>query len=116
MLKRFLVATVTFIGLIFPAAFAVALLASPARPATLEQPSCDRTLADTFAQVTVLQGRVKAARGVDACTATRLYFLEVVKARAITAECKSGPERDRELGRLDADVENINSSIAARCS
>jgi hypothetical protein len=30
--------------------------------------------------------------------------------------CKSGPERERELGRLDADVEHINEEIAARCS
>ncbi|MGB8137311.1 MAG: hypothetical protein WCF15_11085 [Pseudolabrys sp.] len=47
---------------------------------------------------------------------TRLYFLEVVKARAATALCKSGPERERELGRFDADVEHINEAIAASCS
>ena len=41
--------------------------------------------------------------------------VEVVKARAVTALCKSGPERERELGRLDADVEHINEAIAARC-
>ena len=52
----------------------------------------------------------------EACAATRLYFLEVVKARAITALCKNGSERERKLGRLDADVETINSTIAARCS
>jgi len=39
-----------------------------------------------------------------------------VKARAITALCKNGPEQERELGRLDADVETINNTIAARCS
>jgi len=33
----------------------------------------------------------------------------------MTALCKSGPERERELGRLDADVEHINGAIAARC-
>lgn len=52
----------------------------------------------------------------DICTATRLYFFEVVKARTVTALCKSGPERERELGRFDADVEHINEAIAARCS
>ena len=41
---------------------------------------------------------------------------ELVKARAVTALCKSGPERERELGRFDADVEHINEAIAARCS
>jgi len=40
----------------------------------------------------------------------------MVKARAVTALCKSGPERDRDLGRLDADVAHINDAIAARCS
>ena len=48
--------------------------------------------------------------------ATRLYFLEVVKARAVAALCKTGPEREREIGRLDADVEHANEAIAARCS
>ena len=33
----------------------------------------------------------------------------------MTALCKSGTERERELGRLDADVEHINEAIAARC-
>jgi hypothetical protein len=117
--KRFIVVFVTFIGfigLIIPAAFALALLAAPARPAPLERPGCERKLADAVANVTVLQARAKAAHGPEACAAARLYFLELVKARAMTALCKSGPERERDLGRLDADVENINSAIAARCS
>ena len=66
-----------------------------------------------------MQTRLKgldAKEGKDVCSATRLYFLEVVKARAVTALCKSGPERERELGRFDADVEHINEAIAARCS
>ena len=114
--KRFIVAFVTFIGLIIPAAFALALLVAPARPAPLERPGCERNLADAIATMTVLQARAKAAHGAEACAATRLYFLEVVKARAMTALYKSRPERERELDRLDADVENINSAIAARCS
>ena len=116
MAKRFLFASIAFIGLIFPAAFVLALLVAPAQPAPLEQSGCDRNLADAYATVTVLQARAKSAHGAEACAATRLYFLEVVKARAITAQCKSGPERERELGRLDTDVETINSTIAARCS
>jgi hypothetical protein len=28
----------------------------------------------------------------------------------------AGPARERELGRLDADVEHANEAIAARCS
>jgi hypothetical protein len=115
MLKRFLFAFFAFIGLIVPAAFALALLAAPpASPAPLQLPGCDRNLADASTNVAAMQARLK--EGKDVCTATRLYFLEVVKARAVTALCKSGPERERELGRFDADVEHINEAIAARCS
>jgi hypothetical protein len=113
--KRFVLRAITFIGLVIPAAFALALLAAPAQPAPLERPGCDRNLADAYATVTTLQARMKAAHGAEACAATRLYFLEVVKARAVTALCKSGPDRERELGRLDADVENINTTIGAHC-
>jgi hypothetical protein len=38
-----------------------------------------------------------------------------VKTRAVTALCKNGVDRERDLGRLDADVEHINEAIAARC-
>jgi hypothetical protein len=120
MLKRFLLAFVAFNSLIVPAAFALALLAAPpAIPAPFQPPGCDRNLADASTNVATMQARLKgldAKEGKDICTATRLYFLEVVKARAITALCKSGPERERELGRFDADVEHINEAIAARCS
>jgi len=116
--KRFVVAFFTFIGLIIPAAFMMALLVSPARPQPLQQPACERNLVEATANMATQQARVKhlgAARGTEACSATRLYFLEVVKARAVTALCKNGPERDRDLGRLDADVETINNAIAASC-
>jgi hypothetical protein len=116
--KRFIVAFFAFIGLIIPAAFMMALLVSPARPQPLQQPGCERHLAEAVASMSAQQARVKhlgTARGTEACSATRLYFLEVVKARAVTALCKSGPERDRDLGRLDADVETINNAIAASC-
>ena len=120
MLKRFLFASLAFIGLIVPAAFALALLAAPpATPAPLQLPGCDRNLADASTNVAAMQARVKGIEpkeGKEICTATRLYFLEVVKARAVTALCKSGPERERELGRFDADVEHLNDAIAARCS
>ncbi len=119
MAKRFIIAFFTFIGLIFPAAFALAFMAAPARPQPMEPPGCERHMADAMASVTAQQARVKrlgAAPRAEACSATRLYFLEVVKARALTALCKSGQERDRDLGRFDADVETINNAIASSCS
>lgn len=118
MLKRFVVAFVVFVGLIVPGALAFALLAAPAYPAPMQVSGCDRNLAAALAGVAATEARVKTlapANGAEMCTATRLYFLEVVKARAVTALCKSGTDRDRDLGRLDADVEHINASIAARC-
>lgn len=117
-LKRFVVAFVVFVGLIVPGAFAVALLAAPAYPAPLQASGCDRNLATALAHVAATEARVKTlapADGAEMCKATRLYFLEVVKARAVTALCKSGVDRDRDLGKLDADVEHINAAIAARC-
>ena len=119
-LKRFVVAFVAFVGLLVPATFTMAVLAAspPAGPEAGRFSRCDRSLADASAGVAAMQARVKASAGMDTsevCTATRLYFLEMVKARAVTAVCKSGPDRDRELGRFDADVAHINDAIATRC-
>jgi hypothetical protein len=120
MLKRFVFAFLAFVGLIVPAAFILALLIAPAIPAApLEQPGCELNIANANSSVAALQARVKSigsARGAEVCNVTRLYFLEVVKARAVIALCKTGPDRERRLGRLDADVEHINEAIAARCS
>ena len=119
LLKRFGVAFVALVGLILPPTFTMAVLAAPpARPETKLLPGCDRNLADASASVAAMQARIKSLSGVDRseiCKATRLYFFEVVKARAVTAMCKSGTERDQDLGRLDADVAHINEAIAARC-
>ena len=119
LLRRFVVASVAFVGLILPLTFAMAVLAAPpARPEATPLPGCNRNLELAGASVAAMQARVKASASTDSsevCKATRLYFLEMVKARAVTALCRSGPERDRDLGRLDADVAHINDAIAARC-
>ena len=118
-LKRFMIACVSFVGLIVSATFTMAVLAaSSARPETQYVAGCDRNLADASASVAAMQTRIKSLSGVDRseiCNATRLYFFEVVKARAVTAMCKSGSERERDLDRLDADVARTNETIAARC-
>ena len=118
-LKRFAVASVAFVGLIVPATFTMAVLAAPPAPAEAPHfPGCDRNLADASASVAAMQARIKNLNGVDRsqiCKATRLYFFEVVKARAVTSLCKTGAERERDLDRLDADVANANEAIAARC-
>ena len=123
MIRRFALAAAAFIGLILPASFALAMLVAPAKTETIATqpmlPGCERNLAAVNVGVTAIQTRLKSlgvAASPATCSATRLYFLEMVKARAVTAVCKSGPERDRELGRLDANVEHINEAIASRCS
>jgi hypothetical protein len=117
LLNRFVVSLVAFVGLIVPLTFTMAVLAAPpARQDAPHLPGCDRKLADASAGVAAMQARIKSLSGVDSseiCTATQLYFLEVVKARAVTALCKSGTERD--LGRFDVDVAHANEAIAARC-
>jgi hypothetical protein len=119
-LKRFLTTFLAFIGLIVPTAFVLALLvAPPAQPEPLQPAGCDRNLADASASVAAMQARTKslgASGGPEICSATRLYFLELVKARALTPVCKTGAERERDLGRFDSDVEHTNEAIAARCS
>jgi len=107
------------VRLIVPAVFTMAILASPAaHPEAPQLPSCDHKLANASANVAAMQARIKSSNGVDRseiCTATQLYFFEVVKARALIALCESGPERERDLDRLDADVAHTNEAIAARC-
>jgi hypothetical protein len=119
MLKRFILATVAFIGLIVPGSFALALLAAPAKPAPLpDPPGCERAMKDAGASVAAWQTRlhkVSAGDSTQMCKLTRLYFLEMVKARAVTALCRHGSDRERLLGRFDADVDHINNSIATLC-
>jgi hypothetical protein len=118
-LKRFVRAFLAFVGIIVPGTFALALLiAPPAHPEPVQPSGCERGLADVNANVAAMQARIKKlgmVAGPETCTAAQLYFLEVVKARAVAALCKSGADRERELGRLDADVEHINGVIAVGC-
>jgi hypothetical protein len=39
----------------------------------------------------------------------------IVQARELAAKCKTGTERDQELGRIDLAVENVNGAIAQSC-
>lgn len=118
MARRFILAFVAFVSLIVPGSFGLALLAAPAKPVALDPPGCQRELQDAGAGIAAFQARMHNLAGADGaqmCRLTRLYFLEVVKARAVTALCRRGSERERDLGRLDADVEHINNNIATLC-
>ena len=52
--------------------------------------------------IAAMQARIKslgASAGPEICTATRLYILEVVKARAVTAKCRRTRTQSRPSGR-----------------
>jgi hypothetical protein len=87
MLKRFVFASFAFAGIIVPGAFTLALLAAPpVRPAAAQPPGCDRSLAEAAKSLAAMQAHVEsldATVGSEMCHATQLYFLEVLKARAV---------------------------------
>lgn len=93
-------------------------LASPVSAGMRDTPLCKAELAAStvsLGQSTARVQRVGNARSDEACVAYQSYFLEVVKARSVAAQCKTGPEREQELGRLDLSAEQANNGIAERC-
>jgi hypothetical protein len=81
-------------------------------------PSCRQDLPAATARMERALAQVRHGRGTDsaeACAAYRRGFFEIVKAREVTALCKTGPERVQDLGRIDAAVEDINGAIATSC-
>jgi len=116
MSRRLFVPFVAFLGLITSSSFTMPALAGS--PGGSDLSGCERTLADASASVAAMQARMRGLNGVDKserCQAMRLYFFEVVKARAVTALCKSGSERERNLSRFDSDVDRTNGAIADSC-
>ena len=103
------------------AAIALILLAGLAMPASAgmrDTPLCKAELAassTSLGQSTARLQRVGKTKSDEACVAFQSYFLEVVKARTVAAQCKTGPEREQELGRLDVSAEQANNGIAERC-
>lgn len=97
---------------------ALVLAAAPAFAGTRDTPLCKRDLAVMSTHLTSAGAQVLRAgsdKSDDACVAYRSYFVEIVKARAVTAQCKTGPERDVELGLFDSAAEQANAGIAERC-
>jgi hypothetical protein len=52
----------------------------------------------------------------QALTVVPLLAATCASARAVIADCKTGTDRDHEVGRLDGSVEDINTFIAQSCS
>jgi hypothetical protein len=101
------------------AAIMIPLVAAvPAFAGTLDTPGCKRELAAVSATMDEA-ARAKASNpGLSeaACAGYRSQFLLLVRARAAVAACKTGPDREQEVGRLDGTVEDINVVIAQNCS
>src|SRR5262245_48070905 len=95
------------------------LLPAAARAADADSPGCKRDLTAASARVNETMARFKGLAKVrrdDQCAAYRAQFLVVVQARAVFASCKTGPDRDSEVGRLDGTIEDINGAIAESCA
>jgi len=94
-----------------------AAAATAAPTAAASSPACRQNLAAATARLEKALAHVKSLRGQrgDACTAYRQDFFDLVRAREMTALCKTGPERDQDLGRIDVAVEDINGAIAQSC-
>jgi hypothetical protein len=108
-----------------PAFVALALVLAPATPATSAQPNvsesplCQSYLSSAMATMQATEARLASLRGKqtgDVCSLTRTHYLEVVKTRAVMAQCKSGPDRTQSVGKLDATIEQLDDVIASRCS
>ena len=101
------------------AAVAVLAVSHVAQAGTVDTPACKRDLSSASAGVAESLARLKgAARAVGEvkCEAYRQQFLIVVKARDVFANCKTGPDREADVGRLDGTIEDLNGGIAASCT
>src|SRR5262245_26132486 len=79
-------------------------------------PACKQNLAAVMARADKVLAQSKGSRNrAEACTTYRQDFFALVQAREMTALCKSGPERDHDLERIDLAVEDINGAIAQSC-
>jgi hypothetical protein len=99
-----------------PAAATTTTAASASVAPAHGAPACKQNLATAMARVERALAHAKGLRDrADACTTYRQNFFELVQAREATALCKTGAEREHDLGRIDLAVEDINGAIAKSC-
>jgi hypothetical protein len=95
------------------------LVIVPARAGTIDSSACKRGLTAASAGVSASKARLKGLakiRAEEKCAAYRAQFLVIVQARAVFASCKTGPDRDEEVDRLDGTIEDLNGAIAESCA
>jgi hypothetical protein len=104
----------------FAPVLALAFVAvAPAQAGSVDTSACKRDLTAASAGVSETMTRLRGvtkARREEKCAAYRAHFLVVVRARAVFANCKTGSDRDTEVGRLDGTIEDINGVIAESCA
>jgi hypothetical protein len=98
----------------FPAALVLALMSAPANAAT---PSCARELAATETSLVQTLVRLKVAQPKpDArCAAYQRHIEVATRAREVFARCKSGRERDIDVGQMDTAIGDANTAVAQTC-
>lgn len=93
--------------------------AQPAQPNVTESPLCQSYLSSAMATMQATEARLtslRATKNADICGLTRTHYLEVVKTRAVVAQCKSGTDRTSSVVKLDATIEQLDDVIASRCT
>jgi hypothetical protein len=92
------------------------LAATSATAGTIDNPDASANSRQSWPRWTRPRLKPGGARADEAaCTVYRTQFLSPVKARAMIAACKTGADRDQEVGRLDGNVEDLNTFIAQSC-
>jgi hypothetical protein len=59
--------------------------------------------------------KVGSAHNEDSCRASSGLFWEAVNIRQVVSICEEGNGRQRDLDRLDADIDALNEMIAVQC-
>ena len=96
------------------------LLLMPPLPATAAKldASCNQVFEVAAARARVLATRrngTDPAQSEDACRAYGSQFFEAVKARYAASFCEDGVDHQRDLEKLDAEIDVVNNLIASQC-
>jgi uncharacterized protein (DUF849 family) len=101
--------------------FTAALLLMPSLPATAAKldASCNQVFEAAAARARVPVSRrndTDPTQSEDACRAYGSQFFEAVKARYAASFCEDGVDHQRDLEKLDAEIDVVNNLIASQCS
>jgi hypothetical protein len=100
--------------------FTAVLLLMPMLPATAAKldASCNQVFETAAARARVPASRrndTDPTQTADACRAYGSQFFEAVKARYAASFCEDGADHQRDLEKLDAEIDVVNNLIASQC-